>query len=327
MDDKTKVFAARLKDEKRLKNSSSGGVFSAFSDKFLESGNAIVSAIYDYKSKQAEFMLYTDGISRDKAIGSKYMQSIPGDIFNESLSWLQKNPGKELLFIGMGCQSAGFIKYATVCGLRERVIVVDIICHGSPSPMIWKEYAEGLERRKGRIEYITFKDKRNGWKSPTAFVVIDKREVSISDYVRLFYSRCILRPSCHKCPYASVERNTDITIGDFWGIDEVMPDFYDENGNSLVLVHSEKGFELFNKVKCSLDIRESNRIDCLQPNLIKPTVASELREGFWNDYRKHGFEYIMKKYCSVSLNTKLKNKIKKDFRNILSCVWGGENSH
>ena len=136
-------------------------------------------------------------------------------------------------------------------------------------------------------------------------------EISISDYVKIFYNRCTLRPSCYECPYATTNRKTDMTIGDFWGIDERMPDFYDPNGNSLFLIHTDKGVELFDRIKENLDYRLSDTTQCLQPNLEAPTKKSELREEFWSDYQKKGIGFLMKKYGQDSMKARMKNRIKR----------------
>lgn len=310
----TIVYAGRLKNKVALMSSSSGGVFIALSDFFLENGNAVAAAIYNYDNHTTEFQMILDKKQQERAKGSKYMQSKPGDIYRETYHWLKENPEKKLLFVGMGCQSDGFRKFSEIKGIRDRVYIVDIICHGSPSPKLWREYAKSIERKDGKITYLTFKDKRNGWKFPTAYVMVGGQEYSIREYVKVFYNRCMLRPSCYECPYATTERKTDITIGDFWHIEETIPDFYDPNGNSLFLIHTNRGEELFEKIKNDLDYRLSNTTQCWQPNLEAPTKKSEQREEFWNDYQKKGIDFVMKKYGTVSMKTKIKNKLLKIMR-------------
>ena len=177
----TLVYAGRIKDNSILLNSSSGGAFTALSDYFLKNGNAVVSTIYNYKNHTAEYKMILNQQQRDSARGSKYMQSKPGDIYKKAYSWLINNPNKKLLFVGMGCQADGFRKYCEIKGVREQVYVVDIICHGSSSPKIWREYAESIQEKKGKITYLTFKDKRNGWKFPTAYVVVNGKEKFIDE--------------------------------------------------------------------------------------------------------------------------------------------------
>lgn len=298
-----KVYALRLKDKKELNNSSSGGAFTAISDVFLTSGNAVVSTIYNYDTNQNEFVLYTSKEERDKACGSKYMQAYPLNSYQEAEQWIKEN-NKELLFVGTGCQADGFRNYAGMKGFRDRTTIVDIICHGTPSPKIWKEYIDG------KIDYLTFKDKRNGWKTPYAYVLKNGEEKVIADYDMLFYSDCALRPSCYECPYATTERKVDITIGDFWGIDKLMPDFYSPEGNSLVLVHTEEGQKLFEKIKDKVDWRESNIHDCLQPNLIEPSKKPINRSDFWDEYQKGGVKRLLKKYVKGNLFQRCIRKVK-----------------
>lgn len=310
----TIVYAGRLKDKSALMSSSSGGAFTALSDAFLKSGDAVVAAVYNYENHTVEFQMILDEKQRERAKGSKYMQSKPGDIYQEAYHWLMDNPKKELLFVGMGCQSDGFRKFSEIKGIRDRVYIVDIICHGSPSPKLWREYAESIQKKDGRITYLTFKDKRNGWKSPTAYVKVNGSERPLKDYVRVFYNQCALRPSCYECPYATTERKTDMTIGDFWHIEETIPDFYDPNGNSLFLIHTGRGEELFEKIRDNMDYRLSNTAQCWQANLEAPTQKSEQRDVFWNDYQKKGIDFVIKKYGTVPMKTKVKNKLFKILR-------------
>lgn len=305
----TIVYAGRLKDKSALMSSSSGGAFSALSDYFLDNGNAVVAAVYNYENNMTEFQMLLDKDQRDKAKGSKYMQSKSGDIYCKAYHWLVENPERKLLFVGMGCQADGFRKFSELKGIRDQVYVVDIICHGSPSPKLWREYAESIQRKAGKITYLTFKDKRNGWKSPSAYVEMNGEERSIKDYVKIFYNRCALRPSCYECPYATTERQTDMTIGDFWHIEETIPDFYDSNGNSLFLIHTDRGEKVFEEIKGKLDYRMSDTTQCWQTNLEAPTKKSERRDEFWNDYQKKGIDFVMRKYGTVPMKTKIKNKL------------------
>jgi len=309
----TVVYAARLKDKEKLMKSSSGGMFRAISDFFLKQEWAVVCSRYNYELQKTECSLVTTADEQDKAIGSKYMQSDSGNVYIKAIEWLKNNPQKKLLFVGMGCQAAGFRKFSELNNFRERVIIVDIICHGAVSPGFWKNYADTL----GKFDYLTFKDKRNGWIRPTAFVRKGEKEIFLNDYIKIFYNHSALRPSCYQCPYATVERQSDITIGDYWGIDKVMPDFYSFDGNSLVLIHTEAGVDVWNKITAELEWRESNVEDCLQPNLIKPTERPVTRERFWNEYQQFGIKYIMKKYGSIPMKSRIKSKIKKVVKSLL----------
>ena len=311
------VFAGRLKDREQLLRSSSGGAFTAVSDLFLREGGAVVCSTYDYETHREYFAIVTDQADRDKARGSKYVQSSPGTVFKEAETWLKKHGDRPLLFVGVGCQAAGMIRYSKTKGFRDRVTVVDIICHGAMSPKLWKDYMDLLESKNGKAEYITFKDKRNGWKAPVAAATTGGREVSLKDYVHVFYSKMALRPSCHKCPWAAVDRGSDLTIGDFWGIEKALPAFYSEDGVSLFLIHTEKGQALFERAKEALITAESNKEDCLQPNLVRPTPVSDKRQQFWRDYEKRGIGYIVKRYGKDPLPRIVKRKTMKALRSLI----------
>lgn len=166
----TIIYAARINDRDVLRSSSSGGLFTVLSDPFLRCGGAIVCSVYQYDSHRIEFCLITEKSKRDCAKGSKYIQSSMGDIFRKAHEWLMEDAGRKLLFVGTGCQAEGFRKYAEQTGIRQRCTVVDIICHGAPSPLLWREYVTHLECiHKGKVTNLTFKDKRNGWLRPTAW--------------------------------------------------------------------------------------------------------------------------------------------------------------
>ncbi len=303
-----RAYALMLKNSENQKTSSSGGAFTAISEYFLEEGYAISCSSYNYETNRPEFSIITDRSGRDKARGSMYIQSYLGDIYKESENWLISNPQKNLLFVGMGCQAEGFRKYSELKGFADRVYTVDIICHGVPSPKLWSQYIEPY----GRLRKLSFKDKRNGWSSPTAVAVTeDNREISISDYVKLFYCRCALRPSCHACKFATPYRKTDLTIGDFWGIKERFPDIYTEDGVSLAISHTEKGEFMLQHASKLADLNECAISECLQPNLEKPTEVSPERDRFWKEYKKHGFMYVFKRYTGQSKVYKIEKKIRK----------------
>jgi coenzyme F420-reducing hydrogenase beta subunit len=305
----TRVFAGRLKDRAILEKSSSGGAFTALSDDFIDRGMAVLCAGYNYETDRTEFRMVFTKEDRDACRGSMYMQSYALDSWKEAVKWLGEKADNELIFFGAGCQGAAFLEFCNRKGVASRVTVVDIICHGAPSPGLWREYADTLKKR-GRLEYITFKDKRNGWNSPTCVARIDDKEVSIQKWRKTYSARVMLRPCCSSCPYTVIDRKTDITIGDFWHIEDKIPDFYDDKGTSLFLIHTEKGAKLFDRIRDRIEVRESNRTDCWQTNLEKPTAHALDRQDFWRDYRKKGIDFVMEKYGTSNLRRKIQRRIR-----------------
>ena len=311
--EKTLVYACRTKDREILAKSSSGGAFTAISDYFLDMGDAVLCSSYDYDGHRARFGLAFTKEERDAARGSMYMQSYALDSWKESLMWLRENPDRKLLFTGTGCQAAAFRNFIKMNEMEDRVFIVDLVCHGAPSPKIWREYARSLER-EGKLSGLNFKNKKTGWSRSVGTVNRNGEELSIAKYRRIYTDRYTIRPSCHVCPYTRIDRNTDITIGDFWHMEKSMPDFVDEMGTTLMLIHTERGRELFEQIKEKLDYRESNTTDCWQLNLQEPTKPSGIRDKFWRDYRKHGIDYVMDHYGVVPAWLKAGRKIRGLFK-------------
>ena len=309
----TLVYACRTKDREILKRSSSGGAFVAISDMFLERGDAVLCSHYNYEEHRTEFALVLTKEERDASSGSMYMQSFALDAWKDALSWLKENPGHRLLFTGLGCQAAGFMQFMKMNGMDGRIFTVDIVCHGAPSPRIWTEYARSLEK-EGKLSDLNFKNKKTGWSKSVGTVCRNGEEISIAKYRRIYTDRYTIRQSCFSCPYTRMNRDSDITIGDFWHMEKSMPDFVDEMGTSLVLIHTEQGRELFDEIKEKLDYRESNTEDCRQLNLQEPTKPSGIRGKFWRDYRKHGIDYVMDHYGVVPLWLKAGRKIRGLFK-------------
>ena len=313
--EKTRVFAAKSKSKAVIASSSSGGMFTVFSDAFLDKNDIVAACQYSYETDSVVFSIIKDKETRDKAKGSKYIQAELNDSFDNLVEILRKNKDKSALVFGTGCQIAGLDLLLKNLNLRSQVVLVDLICHGAASSNLWKNFIQKIESEQDNtISYVTFKDKRNGWGSPSTFALINDKEVSIKPYADWFYMGLSLRKSCYKCPYTRIDRHSDITIGDYWGIKKVMPEFYDRMGISLVITHSDVGNAFFDSVKDNLDYRISNRTECLQPRLVSPQLYPAMRETFWRDMQNHGIDYCERKYRECHTESKkerIKNYIKK----------------
>jgi hypothetical protein len=180
---------------------------------------------------------------------------------------------------------------------------------------MWQEYTKLVNSKsKNFLKTHVFRTKIHGWHRMLSCNVfqngkIDSKSILSQVHMRLFLSNVLLRPCCYHCNYATLQRFTDISIGDFWGIEKTMPEFDDNKGVSLVLTNTTKGEELLAAVTQELELRKSNPASCLQGNLEHPTPYPTQREEFWSYYHVHGYEQASKKYAGYSRLHQLKQTI------------------
>ena len=186
----------------------------------------------------------------------------------------------------------------------QRLYTVDLVCHGVPSPLIWKEYLRLVLHGKG-IRSVSFRDKSRSWhhselriEGEDGFVLSENH--GANPYSLLFFGHYTLRPCCSVCPFSNMSRVGDITLGDFWGIENVRPDLDDDKGISLLLVNSEKGKRLLSGISPFLDVYPSDAESCLQPNLRCPSAPAADRDVFWAVYRRFGLKRAMYIYGGSS---------------------------
>ena len=270
-----KSYAVKHLDLQERKTSSSGA---AFDEKFR---------VVHKRAKNKE--------QRDEFKKSKYVQSDMGEIFKQVKQDLADD--RLVLFSGTPCQVDGLKNYLHNENI-EKLYTCDLVCHGVPSPKIYSDYLKYITHNcKNKLLSFDFRNNKYGWGNTYETYKLDKRrERTNIIYRELFYSDLTLRPSCYRCKYSNLNKASDITMGDFWGIEKNNSTFKDSDGVSLCIINSEKGKKLFESVKENLEYIETNIQDSLQYNLVKPTQKPENREEFWNDYTKNGFQYIIKKY-------------------------------
>ena len=242
-----KVFAVKHKDESTRAASRSGGIFTALSDQVLSNGGVVYGCVLTDKFDAVHIRADNEE-DRNRMRGSKYIQSKLGDTFKSVRADLDAQ--KSVLFSGTSCQVAGLKKY--LGKEYKNLLCVDIVCHGVPSPKVWKEYLYWQEKKhKSKIVKVDFRNKKDyGWRAHKETLICENgKSVDSTVFTTLFYGHGILRPSCYECPYKSVMHPGDITIADYWGIEKAAPEFDDNKGVSLVLVNSEMGALILNSVK------------------------------------------------------------------------------
>lgn len=241
-DFETQAYAAINKDEAVRMRSTSGGVFYALARWTIEQGGVVFGARFNENWEVVHD--YTEAIEGiESFMRSKYVQSRIGDTYKQTKDFLKA--GRQVLYVGTPCQIAGLQMFLGKD--YESLIMVDFICHGIPSPGVWREYLKEV-CENDKILDVHFRDKRNGWlpianrnitiRTNTNIVFENRME---NAFLRTFHGDMSLRRACYACAFKQYHRSADITLADFWGIDNIRPNFCDDKGTSLVLIHSKKG--------------------------------------------------------------------------------------
>ena len=316
------VYAVRHRDKQEMATSRSGGAFIAFSDFILKQGGVIYGAGYT-EHFRVTHKRATTREERNEFKGSKYVQSDLNTVYRQIKSDISN--GIKVLFSGTPCQTAGLKSY--IGGSKsENLYLIDIICHGTPSPYLWQDYIEYTEQKYNqKIIRVDFRDKSLGWTAhKESFIFENGRKIITDIWEKLFYQHIMLRPSCGNCPYTNTNRPSDITLGDFWGWEKTDTSFNSDNiGCSLVLVNTEKGQQLFAASCNDFTSVKTDISRCMQPNLQKPTLLSESSDEFIRNYTEGGIKTIIAKYGTMSKKCtmttflkKVKNRIRHVFNHL-----------
>lgn len=280
------------------RNSSSGGMFSALASAILSKGGIVYGAAYD----ENMYLRHTrvSGINDlSRLCGSKYVQSDCTGIYKQVREDLKQN--LQVLFSGTPCQVAGLKNF-----LRkdyDNLTLVDLICHGVPSPGIFADYLHYCEKLRSRkVRYFLIRDNREGWnnifKSTITFVNGKEEYNSMLTNLwnRIFFSELAVRKNCEHCHFANQSRVGDLTLGDFWGIENANKMMYNKDGVSLILVNAPKGEQLLQRACINVTMATAHTIEKEHPNLYHSIKQDSRRPEFMTDYSTHGFAFIANKY-------------------------------
>ena len=314
-----KAYAAINKDEKIRLNSSSGGIFSALANYILEEQGIIFGAAFsdDFLVKH---IMIDNKDDLYKLRTSKYLQSSLGDIYKEVEKKL--NEGKKVLFTGTSCQINGLYGYLNK--IYENLYTQDIICHGVPSPKVWKNYLK--YRQEKDLESptkINFREKTIGWSLFSLLFQYEKGEYNRSHkedlFMQAFLRNACLRESCYNCSFKDKHRISDITLADFWGIQDVEPSMNDDKGTSLVIVNSKKGEELFEKIFNNIESKQVDFEKSIQhnPSMYMSVKKPKGYDDFFNNLGKMEFDKLVKKYTISNKKSIVKRMIRKIKRILL----------
>ncbi|MGM9600096.1 MAG: Coenzyme F420 hydrogenase/dehydrogenase, beta subunit C-terminal domain [Faecousia sp.] len=288
-------YLAFSTDDTERGKASSGGIFSELAKQIIEQDGLVYGAAFDndfvLKHKCA-----TSKEELNALIGSKYLQSEVFPVFSEIKRYVQN---KKVLFVGTPCQV--YALKQTV-GDSDNLFTADLICHGVPSPKLFEGYRKYLEKKMGGsiLSYcFRSKEQANALMSYTVKATYQKKNGEIDTfylngddepYTMRFISNSLQCKACYKCPFANLDRQGDITLGDYWGYDKVHPDYSHIQGVSLVLVNTPNGHELINSIN-NIHLADTQDELYLPYNghLQRPPVASPDRDGIYSAFLRMGF--------------------------------------
>lgn len=351
------VLAVKNPNDEERMNSSSGGVFLPLAREVINQGGVVFGAVYD-ESWEVHHV-YAEKIEDVyPMMGSKYLQSKIENSFKDAERFLKQ--GREVLFVGSPCQIAGLRTY-----LRNKqypnLLAVDFLCHGVPSPGVWRRYLaetyggynakeqSRLQATAGKnsvllsslnatspIGDIKFRDKtESGWKK-FRFVVrqksaskADQNTVLSSDihydnpFMRGFLSDIYLRPSCYACKCKNGVNHSDMTIADFWGINQVAPEFDDDKGVGLVLLNTKKGEDYFSRLSMNVLPSTLEQAHFYNGGFNEHTKAHPKRDKFFMLIENGKIVKSAVDIClKISLSSRVKNKTKCLVKEVVKQVLG-----
>lgn len=325
------TYAAYSKKNEIRENSSSGGIFSELALYVLSLGGGVSGVAFDKSFKSASHIIIEERNELNRITTSKYLQS-QFSIHKEIKAKLDS--GMMVLCSGTPCQIAGLKRFLGI--EYENLILVDLICHGTPKQIVWGKYLEWQEKRySGKVVDVNFRCKKKGWKKFSLSLTFDSkktyRKVFDKDlYMKLYLSDFGLNRNCYRCPFKGDNRFSDITLGDFWGIDYILPELNDDKGISLVTINTEKGLRLFKCIEKNLVYNEVDRDAAHSYNLcaIQSAFEPERYDGYLEDVGFMSFDKLAKKYlpkpsikqrlkkyriirCAISIRNRIMNGIRK----------------
>ncbi len=312
-----KAYAAKYCDENIRMNSSSGGIFTALSTYIIKSGGVIFGAAFDVDFSVRHICV--DNLDDlYKLRGSKYVQSTIGETYKQAKEYLDN--GVFVLYTGTPCQIAGLQSF--LGKNYDNLYTQDLICHGVPSPMVWKKYIEYREAKAAsKTRRTFFRHKKNGWKMYSVQFIFENcteyiQILSEDLYMRSFLRDITLRKSCYNCQFKTKFRSSDITLADFWGIDKVCPQMDDDKGTSLCIINSEKGQTLFNNIKDDIIYQEVNFEEAIKYNsaMTKSVPTNPMRNEFLTCVHDMGFEKAAYRYLRTPFTKRIMLAMKKILR-------------
>lgn len=301
------VRGGSARDSDLLKQASSGGIFPLLAKQVLSRGGVVFGAAFTSSLSVAHIRAET-WADCQRLFGSKYVQSDLGNVFGQVKEDLLNN--RWVLFSGAPCQVAALRSYLSSMD-AARLLCVDFICHGVPSPKLWRDYLAWLKQKyHSPVTGYSFRDKEHGWRAFSFIMwfadgqkLVQKHRENV--YSQLFFSNCCLRLSCYDCQYKTLGHIADITLGDFWGVWKKYPSLDDDKGTSIIFVHSLKGANFWSDIAEEVNCQDVDLKFSLKKNppALKSVSMPLTRKTFFSDYPLVEFSSLIRWYTKKHTRT------------------------
>lgn len=313
------VYAAYSKNKETRYMSTSGGMFTELATNVLQAGGVVFGAAYG-KDNAIFHTCVESADDLPKLRQSKYAQSDKGDSYAAAKKYLEA--GRTVMFSAAPCEIAAL---KSIVGNPGNLITVDFLCLGCNSPMVYRKYLESLEREAdSRATRVWFKNKELGWNRFSTRVDFEngtqyRKDRETDGFMRGYIVHPLyVRPCCEHCLFKGTPHDSDITLGDFWGVEDVIPGIDSSHGVSVVFVNTRRGSKLFERVISSLECHEVSFEEALTPanmNALLNCVKRDSRSNrFYKDLQVHGFAYAIRRNASDALLVRCRNKIRSVLR-------------
>lgn len=307
----TNVLTGYAKDETLLPGSSSGAIFPVLAAEIIRRGGIVFGAAFDENfdvvHTSAETLSELAALCSSKHVQSRMTDGCYSQI-KRALS-----AGRWVYFSGMPCQVAALKNYL---GRKyETLVTQDTACHSVPSPMVWKDYMAALEKQHdGKLTSFSFRNKANGWEGYYICAEFDNGEkfqqpAAENPYQRGFLKGLYSRSSCFSCKFKGIERCSDITLADYWGVKGIQPEAYHPQGTSLILLHSGKGRALLESCKDKLQTAAAaDGAFAYNPAVLTPIQKPARYDEFWTGYGKVPFDDLVSACCAPTKEERAKEQ-------------------
>lgn len=315
------AYACKNRDESMRLGSSSGGIFNILCRYAVLNNGVVFGAAFNKKFEVIH--TYAETLNDcNKFYGSKYVQSSIVNSYKKAKEFLDSN--RIVIFSGTQCQIKGLNMFLQKKYLN--LVTVEVICHGVPSPLVFKKYIENLKKdNKSEIKLIKFRDKNVGWhkfsyltkfKNGKIYSQSLEKDIFMQGFLKDLY----LRPSCYECKAKGNKSNSDFSLADYWGIEEIHRKFDDDKGVSLVILNSQKSLNIFDAISSDMEIIKSNLEYAIKynPAIIKSANYNKNRKKYFRIIDKVNVNEGIIKYTKLNFTRRVKSKMIRTIKNIVN---------